>query len=298
MNVKHLFVAIALTITGLVMLPSTASATGSTNCVTIPDPYSGSPNQMKQYFKVTFDRTGDTGYTVITRIGDKPLCQDQPMVFQSFNLGPNWNGQSDSWASFTSSLPQTIAYSTHFTFGKNDIKKTLTVKTPATCKGTQIDVYVGDKDFPTITVEHEDEVRGIGGRIFQPNGPCEVAKVDVCDATTGKIVSVPETDKSKYEAKDSDKCTTIEVCTLNSGDTTMTTITKAKFNGKVQSTNADDCKKPETPAAPTTPETPATPAAPVAELPHTGPMAILGSLTGAGALTYGAYAYIVSRRGL
>ncbi len=301
MNFKQLLLAGTLTIAGIAMLPFTANATGDTGCTTIPDPYSGNYYQMSGYFESTLSRDGTTGTAVITRKSDKPLCSDQPMVFESFNLGPNWNGTPDSAESFLSSLPQTKAYATHFTFAKNAKTMTVTVQTPAACKGTQIDTYVGDKEFAQLVNPHDDNLRNITGTIFQGSGACEVAKVDVCDAATGKIISVAETDKSKYEATSSDKCTTIQVCTIESGDTKMQTITKAKYNEKVQSTNADDCKKPETPATPATPtktETPATPAAPVAELPHTGPLGFAGGLTGVGALAYSIYAYIASRRGL
>lgn len=302
MNYKTFLLAIAATFASFALLPFAASPVGATegtsttDCVTIPDPTKGTNYQMMKYFDVSFSRTGTTGTAVVKRLTSKPLCNDQPMVLQSYHMGPNWNGTLDN-NSFLSSLPQTMAYATHFTLGKNETTKTVTVQTPEACKGTQLDTYVGDKENLKIVNPHDGELAEFGGKIFLPTGSCETPKVDVCDSKTGNIIKVSKADESKYEAKDSEKCTKIQVCVIDSGNTAMQTITKDKFDAKTQSTNVDDCKKPETPVdTPATPTTPTDTTPTVTELPKTGPMAILGSLTGIGALSYSIYAYIVSRR--
>lgn len=146
-------------------------------------------------------------------------------------------------------------------------------------------------------------------------------KVSVCDATDGTIKLVPKADASKYESKDSDKCKVqvcdssdhivkfvpkadaskylpgdsnacvkIEVCVIKSGDTAMKSIYKDQLDTTKQSTKASDCVKPETPV------TPVTQAVAPAAIASTGPEAILGGISSASALTYGAYTYAASRR--
>lgn len=115
--------------------------------------------------------------------------------------------------------------------------------------------------------------------------------VSVCNPETRTIIQVPEADKDKYLPVDSPKCEKIEVCVIDSGDTTLKPIFKDQFDASKHSTNPEDCKKPVTPPAPTQP-TPTTPAV----IPSTGPETVVGGLASASALTYGAYTYVASRR--
>lgn len=245
-NVLKGFLAIFFVISGTIVAMPTFATTGSGSCTTVPSPSSTTLYQMQKYFSVSYSRSGDTGTATVKRLSSTPLCNDQAMVLESFSMGPNWNGGPDGSTSFTTSLPQTMAYATHFTFGKNDTSKTVTVKTPNACKGTQLDTYVGDQEVAKIVNIHDGENREIGGKIFQATGTCEipVKYVDVCDATTGKIKSVPEADASKYEKANSDKCVEMKVCVKNSGVTTLQTITKDKYDSTKYSTNPEDCKKP------------------------------------------------------
>lgn len=256
----------------LLVLTYTAPA-HATDCLTLPDTTAGANGQMQAFFTSTLSRDGNKGTATITRKGSTPLCHDQPMVFQSFNMGPNWNGQPDSSSSLETSYTQTMAYVTSFTFGKNETSKTVTVQTPEACKGTQIDVYVGSQSLTKLDKINDDGPRIIAGKIFTANGkPCETPKVSVC--------------------------------TKGSGDTTMQTIEESAYDSSTQSKNADDCKKPETPTQPTEPTTPSTDTGNVAttptqtatELPHTGPTGIFGGLIGIGSLSYSTYAYLASRR--
>lgn len=107
-------------------------------------------------------------------------------------------------------------------------------------------------------------------------------KVTVCDPADRTIKQVSETDKSKYLPVDSEKCQTIKVCVIETGELKKT-IFKDQFDSKKYSTNEADCKKqPGTPVI----------------IPSTGPGALLASLSGVSALTYGAYTYAASRRAL
>ncbi len=310
------------------LIPASSSMAGSSSCVRVPDPYSGPRYQMQKYFSVTFSRNGDVGTATVKRLSSKPLCEDQPMVLQSFKMASTWNGGPDGRDSFLTSLPQTKAYATPFTFGKNDKTKTVSVDIPE-CEGTQLDVYVGSKEVAGVINQHDGEVREIRGEIFQarkcePQKAQEIKEVKVCNPKTGKIITVPETEaddyepvdseacrpkpvvrevevcdpktnkiitvkemeKDQYESKYSDKCKLIEVCIKDSGDITMQTITRDKFDSKIHSHRIADCRKPEV----------VTPPKPTVELPKTGVETVLSGLIGSGALTYGVHGYIVSRR--
>ena len=129
-------------------------------------------------------------------------------------------------------------------------------------------------------------------------------KVRVCDTSDRTVKLVPKADQNKsgYESENSPKCTEMKVCIKDSGDATLKTITKDKYDSKKHTTNPEECKKPETPK---TPETPApeepTPPKPEPEtpaiIPATGPE-IIGGLAGTSALSYGAYTYLASRRAI
>lgn len=238
MNYKKLFALGAFLVTSIAALPFSAHATNSSDCITLPDGNSGSNYQMAEYFSASFSRTGDTGTVTVKRTSSKPLCKDQPMVAQSFNMGPNWNGKPDSTESFLSSLPQTMAYATHFTFGKNETSKTVTVQTPHACKGTQLDVYVGSEEQSSIVNQHDGEKREFGGKIFQPSEKCEEPKVKVCDPSTGNIISVPESEEDNYAPVDSDKCK-VKVCDPTSGN--IITVPKSE-EGNYAPVNSDKCK--------------------------------------------------------
>ena len=174
---------------------------------------------MQKYFTVSYSRTGTTGTATVKLNSGITLCADQPMVLQSFSMGPNWNGQPDSHDSFMTSLPQTMSNATHFTFAKTDTVKTVTVKTPEACKGTQLDTYVGDKEIAKIVNEHDGETREITGKIFTATGTCEVPKITVCELKTKQVVTI---DASKFDStiysKNLDDCKApavmIEVCDL------------------------------------------------------------------------------------
>lgn len=107
-------------------------------------------------------------------------------------------------------------------------------------------------------------------------------KVEVCDPSDRKIKQVDEKDADKYLPVGSDKCATMTVCVIATGEMNKT-IFKDQFDSKVYSTAENDCKKTVTP--PTV-------------IPSTGPEALLGGLSGVSALSYGAYTYMTSRRAL
>lgn len=156
-----------------------------------------------------------------------------------------------------------------------------------------------------------------------PGGPddCDAAtvtvpepnKVEVCDATTGTIITVPEADKDKYEPVDSEKCQKIQVCVIADGTGAMVTITKDQFDSSKYSTNSADCKTmtvcrlsdktypvtiKESEFDSSKYSTNADDCSTPVVIPSTGPAEILGGLMGTSALGYGAYTYAASKRAL
>ena len=111
--------------------------------------------------------------------------------------------------------------------------------------------------------------------------------IEVCRLSDKKYpvtIKESEFDSTKYsknpadcQAKPVEK--TVEVCRL-SDKVYPVTIKESEFDSTKYSKNPNDCK--ETPAV----------------LPSTGPEAILGSIVGSSALSYGAYSYLASRRAL
>lgn len=124
----------------------------------------------------------------------------------------------------------------------------------------------------------------------------EEKMVDVCDADSGEIISVKESEADNYLPADSDECKpvekNVEVCDADSGDIIIVKESEASNYLPVDS---DECKD-ETPTTPTTPTTPDTPTTPVTELPKTGGLDVLSSVIGLGSLTAATYYYVNSRR--
>lgn len=169
---RLLLVFTMLAIGGSIFAIQAPNIIASDKCVSVPDPYTGKSLQMHDYFSASVSRSGNTAKLTVTRKDSAPLCKDQEMVFQSFNMGPNWNGKSDR-DGFLSSLPQTMAYATHLTLGKFEKSKTVTVQTPDACKGTQVDLYVGSKEITTLTLNDRGITRQVIGKIFLPTETCK-----------------------------------------------------------------------------------------------------------------------------
>lgn len=66
---------------------------------------------------------------------------------------------------------------------------------------------------------------------------CEEPKVEVCDPKTGTIISVPVSEKDKYEDKDSPKCKPVQVCDAKTG-----TIIYVPYKDKDQYEPVDSIK--------------------------------------------------------
>lgn len=244
-------IAGAVVAASLILVPtlSQAATSSSAGCTNLPDPYNtaGTRYQMQKYFSVAFDRAGDVGTATVTTKPGVRLCSDAALSFQSFNMGPNWDQNNpDIVQNFVSSLPQTVHSANVFVFGKNDTSKTVTVKTPDACYGTQLDVYVGHLPVEIITGRFQHEQREITGKIFLPNGSCapQYKDIQVCDLTTNKVITIREDqfDGTKHSTN-LDDCKLIAVCELSSN--TLITIKEKDFDATKHSKDIEDCSKVE-----------------------------------------------------
>ncbi len=218
------------------------------------------------------------------------------------------------------------------TYSPSAIKNTACVNAPEV--NPENPTMNDDCDDATVTVPEPEKVvvcNPTTGEIiivpvtdkdqYEPKDSVKCKMVPVCDETTGAVREVKWIDKDKYLPADSDKCVKIQVCIIADGTGSMVTITKDQYDQTKHSTNSADCKdievcrlsdkqtvtikKSQLSEAYSTnpadcqevPETPETPEVPT-KLPSTGPEAIIGSLVGSSALSYGLYSYAASRRAL
>jgi len=115
----------------------------------------------------------------------------------------------------------------------------------------------------------------------------EVKKIEVCDLTTKKVITIDEKDfdsskhsKNLADCKETPKV--INVCELSTKKSV--TIKESDFDASKHSKNFDDCK-----------ETPVTPEIPT-ELPETGIADAIAKIAGAISLTSATAYYLASRR--
>ncbi len=77
---------------------------------------------------------------------------------------------------------------------------------------------------------------------YEPKDSPKCKTVRVCDPADGVIKDVKWVDKDEYEAVDSPECTKMQVCVIADGTGTMTTITEDQFDSSKHSTDSDDCR--------------------------------------------------------
>ena len=211
-------------------------------------------------YQITVKNTGDVALTNVA-VADTV----QPGVtFVSASAGTvtasTWNhtiatlavGQSASFT-ITATVPA---------YKAGQIKNTVCVNAPEVNPGS-----TAADDCDDATVE-----------VVPPN------MVEVCDPSTGTIITVPEDKKGNYLPKDDPKCESIKVCDLTTKQ--IVTIKKSDFVTGRHTTDLSRCQ----PAPVTTPTTPV-----VTELPRTG-AEVVAKLVGAVSLAAGAAYYLVSRR--
>ena len=138
----------------------------------------------------------------------------------------------------------------------------------------------------TVTVT-EDKAKDTSK--YAPVGD-DKCKVEVCDTTTGTIVTIDkkDQDQEKYTT-DLTKCDQVEVCNPETGEViTVNPVDQDKY----APVGDEACQ--ETPEVPETPE-PEAPA-PVKELPQTGLGQAFSGVFGLGAMTAASYYFVTSRR--
>lgn len=155
---------------------------------------------------------------------------------------------------------------------------TITAKVPVYKAGILVNtVCVDAPAVPNPSNQSSDACDTASVEVVPP------AMVEVCDPTTGTIITVPEDKKGDYLPKDNEKCVNIKVCELATKQ--VITIKKSAFDASHHSTDLSRCLP--TPVTPTTPV--------ITELPRTG-AEVVAKLVGIVSLASAAAYYITSRR--
>lgn len=200
---------------------------------------------------------------------------------------------------------------------------TMTVKKPLCYY--QIDFVRGSSHLGQTGEAYNYYYKGIDLMIAYVHGgkACAEKTVKVCNPATGQIITVKESEASKYQPADSAACKDIKVCELETK--TVITIKPYQYDSAKHSKNLEDCKvapekvqvcDPATgeiievdkdkegnyesvddAACVDAPETPVTPEEP-AEIPATGPAQALSALFGIGSIAGAGTAYARSRLAL
>lgn len=279
----NVFAGFAVAVAAVAALNGSSTPVSATdNCV------SGS-----KYTDFDGSYTGRDTMTVWTK-GNKPLCKDVNVNFTTFEvLNKNYNGKP--FKNNPTALPQSSVYNKTVTLKKGtNGKTTVKVQVPNACTPYQIDAYVGPVQTKITTSAGLVNTTAIVGKLFdktKTNCNPVVKMVKVCNPATGKIISVPESEASKYKPVGDAACkpapNKINVCVIASGE--IIEIDENKFDATTQTKDLSKCEIPEVPETPETPETPEV-------LPSTGPAEALSALFGTGALAGTTTAYIRSRR--
>ncbi len=77
---------------------------------------------------------------------------------------------------------------------------------------------------------------------YEPKDSPKCKTVPVCDPADGIIKDVKWVDKDKYEPVDSPKCSKMQVCVIADGTGAMITISKDQFDASKHSTKSADCR--------------------------------------------------------
>lgn len=154
-------------------------------------------------------------------LNDRPLCEDVTIFVSSYVMPDNYNGAP--FFGNPTAYPQTQFASKKVVVKKGtNAENTVTIAVPNECKNAQMDAYIG----PEIKVVGADghQGRNIASKVVRKSkencNPQEKA-VEVCDAKTGKIIIVKESEAHNYLPKDDPACKpkvfTVEVCDPKTG---------------------------------------------------------------------------------
>jgi len=211
---------------------------------------------------------------------------------------------------FRDTLPKGLTYTTGSTTWSNASKQNVKASDTITSSGINVGAYAPGANAYTVfsakvaeakdlecgtnklinkgkvnadDYSLEDEATVTVPKECQP----EVKKIEVCDLTTKKVITIDEKDfdsskhsKNLADCKETPKV--INVCELSTKKSV--TIKESDFDASKHSKNFDDCK-----------ETPVTPEIPT-ELPETGIADAIAKIAGAISLTSATAYYLASRR--
>lgn len=145
-------------------------------------------------------RSGNDTLTVWPK---KPLCKDAKVNFTTFKvLNKNYNGQP--FKNNPTAIPQASYWNKTVTLKKGSTSKvTVKMSIPDACTPYQIDAYVGPVQTKVTTSAGLVNTTAIVAKLFNKTktncSPPVVKMVQVCDPKTGKIITVKESEASKYK---------------------------------------------------------------------------------------------------
>ena len=159
-------------------------------------------------------------------------------------LNKNYNGQP--FSNNPTALPQASYWNKTVTLKKGTTSKvTVKMNIPDACTPYQIDAYIGPVQTKITTSEGLVNTTAIVAKIFdKTKTDCNpvVKMVKVCNPATGQIITVKESDASKYKPVGDEACKDIKVCVFASK--TIVTIKGYQFDATKMSKdlNAVQCK--------------------------------------------------------
>ena len=265
-----------------------------------------------------------TGNDTLTVWPNKPLCKDVNVNFTTFKvLNKNYNGQP--FSNNPTAIPQASYWNKTVTLKKGTTSKvTVKMTIPDACTPYQIDAYIGPVQTKITTSAGLVDTTAIVAKIFDKTKddctPPAPKMVKVCNPATGEIITVKESEASKYKPVGDKACQPVKVCNPANGQ--IITV-PAKDASKYKPVGDEACKpKPgkvqvcnpangqiitvdEDQAANYKPvgdeacvETPGKGGDTPEVLPSTGPVEAISALLGTGSLAGAGTAYVRSRRAL
>lgn len=163
MNSLKILMVTALTIgTAFVAAPSASATTDKSNCADA---------SIRSNLRVIWK---DSGSITVGTVGDKPVCKDTTVYFSSYTMPDNYNGKP--FRKNPTATPQ-IQFDSASAILRKDTAKplALSIKTPASCKNAQVDVYYGPEIKTVGPLGHGSQY--ISGKIIaKSEQTCQAAE--------------------------------------------------------------------------------------------------------------------------
>lgn len=219
----------AVAVAAIVAISGSATPVSADSCV-----------DGTKYTDFDGSRTGNDTLTVWPK---KKLCKDANVNFTTFEvLNKNYNGKP--FSNNPTALPQAKYWNKTVTLKKGSTSKvTVKMTIPNACTPYQIDAYVGPVQTKITTSAGLVNTTAIVAKIFDKTKtdctPPAPKMVKVCNPATGEIITVKESDASKYKPVGDKACQPVKVCNPANGQ--IITV-PAKDASKYKPVDDEACK--------------------------------------------------------